>query len=201
MRIAVSRPTLIPIPDTSSDVELVVRARDGDRWSCEMIYRRHASYLLGMTVRLMGNRGEAEEVVQDTFVTAFEQLAALRNPAALRGWLAQIAVSLVRRRMRRARLLRFLGMDRGSDDASLATLAAPGLDPEGSAELALLDRLLGTMRTELRIAWMLRRVDGLELTDVASLCGCSLATAKRRVAAADRLIEDHRGQRDPSEVV
>ena len=49
-----------------------------------------------MTVRLLANRGEAEEVVQDTFVTAFEQLGALREPAAVRGWLGQIAVNLVR---------------------------------------------------------------------------------------------------------
>ena len=45
----------------------------------------------------------------------FEQLRNLRKPAALRAWLAQLAVSLVRRRLRRARLLRFLGLDRSPE--------------------------------------------------------------------------------------
>ena len=194
MGIAVSRPILIPIPDAPGDADLVARAASGDRWSREMIYRRHANYLLGMTVRLMANRTEAEEVVQDTFVTAFEQLQALRNPESLRAWLSQIAVSLVRRRMRRGRLLRLLGLDRGAEDATLQALAAPGLDAEGRAELYLLDRLLGGLRTELRIAWTLRRVDGLELVDVATYCKCSLATAKRRIAEVDVLVQKHRGE-------
>ena len=51
--------------------------------------------LLAMTTRLLANRGDAEEVVQDTFVTAFEQLGTLREPGAVRGWLGQIAVNLV----------------------------------------------------------------------------------------------------------
>ena len=107
-----------------------------------MIYRRHAGLLLAIAARLLGNRGDAEEVVQDTFVTAFEQLRALRDPAALRAWLAQITVSLVRRRIRRGRLMRVLGLDRGADDATLAALAAPGTAPDERAELAMVDRLL-----------------------------------------------------------
>jgi RNA polymerase sigma-70 factor (ECF subfamily) len=96
---------------------------------------------------------------------------------------------LVRRRLRRGRLLRFLGLDRGLDDATLEVLAAPTLRPDDRAELALVDRLLDGMRTDLRIAWMLRRVEGLPLAEVASSCGCSIATAKRRVAAADAEVE------------
>ena len=94
-----------------------------------MIYSAPRGLLLAIASRLLGNRGDAEEVVQDTFVTAFEQLRALREPAALRAWLAQITVSLVRRRIRRGRLMRLLGLDRGADDATLAALAAPGPPP------------------------------------------------------------------------
>ena len=49
------------------------------------------------------------------------------------------------------------------------------------------------MRTELRICWMLRRVEGLELAEVAALAGCSLATAKRRISDADEIIRKHVG--------
>ena len=176
-----------------TDAQLVARAIDGERWGREMLYRRHASSLLAMTARLLGNRVEAEEIVQDTFVTGFEQLHTLREPAAVRAWLGQIAVSLVRRRIRRAKLARLIGIDRGADDATMAALADPDLPVDERVELRLVDRLLAGVRTELRLAWMLRRVEGLELAEVASMCGCSLATAKRRIGQVDDLVRRHTG--------
>jgi RNA polymerase sigma-70 factor, ECF subfamily len=193
MGVLVSHTVLLQSADAASDAQLVARAIEGDRWGREMLYRRHATYLLAIAARLLGNRNEGEEVVQDTFVTAFEQLSTLREPAALRGWLAQIAVSQVRRRMRRGRLLRVLGLDRGADDATLAALAAPGTNPDQRVELALIDRAMRGMNANVRIAWMLRMVEGLELAEVASACGCSLATAKRRIAAADSVVRTHIG--------
>lgn len=183
-------PTLIPTADAVGDAALVARALVGDRWSRDVLYRRHAHYLLAIASRLLASRIEGEEVVQDTFVIGFEQLNTLREPAAVRGWLAQIAVSLVRRKLRRGRLLRLLGLDQGRD-ASLTTLASPLLRPDDRAELALVDRVLGRIPADLRIAWMLRKVEGLTLPDVAQACECSLATVKRRIAAVDAEIARH----------
>jgi RNA polymerase sigma-70 factor (ECF subfamily) len=193
MGVLVSHTVLLQNADAASDAQLVARAIEGDRWGREMLYRRHAAYLLAIAARLLGNRGEGEEVVQDTFVTAFEQLRSLREPAAVRGWLAQIAVSLVRRRLRRGRLMRALGLDRGAEDATLAALAAPGTSTDQRAELALVDKALAGVNANVRIAWMLRLVEGLELAEVASACGCSLATAKRRIAAAEAVVRAHIG--------
>ncbi len=185
MALARKQPSILPTADAVADGELVTRSLQGDRWSRDALYRRHAPYLLAISVRLLSDHREGEEVVQDTFVRAFEQLGSLHDPEALRAWLARIAVSLVRRRLRRGRLLRSLGLDRSPDDASLAALAAPVLRPDDRAELALVDRMLRRVAADLRIAWMLRRVEGLPLAEVANLCACSLATAKRRVAAVD----------------
>jgi RNA polymerase sigma-70 factor (ECF subfamily) len=183
-------PTIIPTVNAVGDAALVARALVGDRWSRDVLYRRHAHYLLAIASRLLASRSEGEEVVQDTFVIGFEQLNTLREPAAVRGWLAQIAVSLVRRKLRRGRLLRFLGLDQ-EHDASLTTLASPALLPDDRAELALVDRVLGRMPADLRIAWMLRKVEGLTLPDVAQACECSLATVKRRIAAVDAEMTRH----------
>ena len=191
MVLPVTQPIPLPAPDCVSDADLVARALRGDRFGRDVLYRRHARYLFAVAARLLGNRGEAEEIVQDTFVAGLAQLGSLREPAAVRAWLAQIAVSLVKRRLRRDRLLRFLGLDRSPDDATLAALAAPDLDLNQHAELALLDRLLGRVGVPLRIAWMLRRVEGLSLGEVASACACSLATAKRRISEVDATVRQH----------
>lgn len=183
--------SLLPTAEAVGDADLVVRALGGDRWSRDVLYRRHAHYLLAVAIRLLSNRSEGEEIVQDAFLIGFEQLKTLRNPAAVRPWLARIAVNLVRRRLRRDRLLRFLGLDRGMEDATLEALAAPTLRPDDRAELALADRVLRRLPADRRIAWMLRRVEGLPLAEVASACNCSLATAKRRIAGADAEMAGH----------
>jgi RNA polymerase sigma-70 factor (ECF subfamily) len=189
MGVLVTRSLPLKSSEALGDEELVRRALRGDRWGREMLYRRHVGTLLAMTTRLLGNRGEAEEVVQDTFVTAFERLETLRDPGAVGGWLGQVAVNLVRRRFRKLRLLRFLGLDRGADDATLEALSDSSVSADERAELALVDRKLRTMKPEVRLAWTLRRVEGLELGEVATLSHCSLATAKRRIAAGDSIVD------------
>jgi len=74
MALAKKQPTLLPTAEALGDADLVGRALSGDRWSRDMLYRRHAHYLLAVSTRLLSSRGEAEEVVQDTFVVGFEQL-------------------------------------------------------------------------------------------------------------------------------
>src|SRR4051812_6638215 len=96
-----------PQPD---DATLVARARTGDGTAEEALYHRHVGYVTGMVARLLGNRDEAEDIVQDTFAIGLDQLATVRHPEMVRAWLAQIAVSQVRRRVRRARLLARLGL-------------------------------------------------------------------------------------------
>ena len=103
--------------------------------------------------------------------------------------MARIVVHEVHRRFRRRRLLRTLGFDLAGYDAGLAQLVAPGLPPDAHAELAAIDRVLAELPAGQRLAWMLRHVEGHELTDVAAQCGTSLATIKRWLAAAQARID------------
>jgi RNA polymerase sigma-70 factor (ECF subfamily) len=167
------------------DAELVERMRAGNRPAEEAFYRAYAPAVLALTTRLLGRRSDAEDATQDTFVIAFRNVDKLRDAAALRPWLMQIAVSQVRRRFRKRRLLRALGLHVGADDATLDSLVASGASAETKADLSALDRVLAALPVDVRIAWMLRYVEGEELRAVAQACGCSLATVKRRIAAAD----------------
>jgi RNA polymerase sigma-70 factor (ECF subfamily) len=172
-----------------SDETLVERALGGDVWAEEAIFRRYAAQILALAERLLRRRAEADDVVQDTFADAFTKLHTLRDPLAFRSWLFGIAVRRVRRRQRRMAFRRTLGLDRGLDDATLAMVASPACSPERLAELGRIDRILAQLDPDQRNAWMLRRVEGEKLTDIAAIVGCSLATAKRRVQAAEVLIE------------
>ena len=180
------------VAEALSDADLVERAQGGDRWAEEAIYRRYVSLVAGLAMRLLHNRAEAEDVAQETFALALTEVRSLREGAALRGWLAQITVSQARRCFRRRRLRRLLGLDTAVDDATFEQLAADaGQSGEVRAELAALDRVLRALPVEERIAWVLRYVEGEALEDVARAAGCSLATAKRRIAAADARVRLH----------
>jgi RNA polymerase sigma-70 factor (ECF subfamily) len=173
------------------DAQLVARIRAGDKRAEEVLYRCHAQAVGALAARLLGRSHEAEDVVQDAFVTALARLHQLRDAGSFRAWLLRITVREVHRRYRRRRLLRTLGLDSEPNDASLAELVGRSCGAEVRAELAALDRALLRLPARERIAFMLRHVEGQELTEIASACHASLASVKRWIARADALVRAH----------
>lgn len=170
-----------------TDAELVERARAGEPWAEEMIYRRHVGRVAAVARRLLRDPVEAADVVQDTFLIAFTRLGNLTTPAALAGWLGRIAVSRVQRRWRWRRLRFWAATEAGE---SLASVACDSLSPEARAELALLDARLTALPDKLRVPWVLRHVVGYSLDEVACACDCSLASVKRHLARAEAALTE-----------
>jgi RNA polymerase sigma-70 factor (ECF subfamily) len=137
-------------------------------------------------MRLLGRDDEVEDVVQDVFLIALNGLSQVREPGALRAWLATVTVRVSRERLRLRRLKSFLRFD---DTPTYEDVAAPGASPEERALLAQVYAILDALPVNERIAWTLRYIEGQPLADVAALVGCSLATAKRRIAAAHNVID------------
>jgi len=179
---------LLESPLDPSDTDLARRIGRGDRWAEEAFYRRHVVHVVGLAQRLLGNSWDAEDVAQETFITAFEIWSQLRDYERARAWLMQIAVRKVHRKFRRRGLLRLLGLDRGVEDLPLDALAREDTSAEVRSELLVLNGVLKSLPAKSRIPWMLRYVEGLPLDEVAEKCDCSLATAKRRIAAAHRVV-------------
>jgi RNA polymerase sigma-70 factor (ECF subfamily) len=148
----------------------------------EDLFQQHAPYVATVVLRVLGRDHEVDDVVQEVFLTAMTGLAAVRSPEAVRGWLKTIAVRKACRHLRRRRLRGLLGFDRESP--CYEHLAAPGCSPEESALLARVYKELDRLPVAERVAWTLRYVEGEQVEVLAGLCGCSLATAKRRIAAA-----------------
>lgn len=178
-----------------SDEALVGRALEGDRSAEDALVRRYAALIANLAARLLGSRQDAEDLAHDALVDALSGLSRLREPAAFRAWLVRITVLRARSVLRRRRVARALGLDRTVPDEELAALASPDAATHVRAELALLDAALARASTDARLAWLLRHVEELELTEVAGALGCSLASAKRRIAEADAVIRRHAGGR------
>lgn len=165
------------------DIELVARMRSGERWAKEAFYRKHVERAYRLARRLVRNDADADDVVQEAFAQAFVDLGKLRDPGALRPWFLRIVVNRAHRKFRRRRVLSFLGLTPPPDSG--AVFVHHEAPPDVRAELALLAQTLDQMAVAQRTAWVLRRVEGLSLQEVAQACDVSLATAKRRIASAD----------------
>ncbi len=174
----------------TEDHELVARARRSEARAFEALYRRHAEFAFNLAARIQGSATDAEDVVHDAFLKAQERLGDLRDSAAFRPWLGSIVVRLVRTRLRRRKVLRALGLTT-SEPVEIETIAAVDADPEARALLAQVYALLQTLAADDRIAWTLRYVERHRLETVAVMMDCSLATAKRRIARAQRFLSDH----------
>ncbi len=172
-----------------ADADLVEAVKVGDRWGSDALYRRYAGPVGGMATRLLANRQDADDVVHDSFLKAFQKIHTLRDPSRFRSWIFSIAVSEARMLFRKRQLRSIIGYHL-IEDATLEMLSAEP-DGETRAELAALDVVLRTMPTEQRIAWTLRHVEGQSLEETARHCGCSLATIKRRLRAASTRVQRH----------
>lgn len=171
-----------------SDAALVVAARGGEIWAQEALFRRHARMAVGLAHRLLPRDADVDDLVQDAFVAALERLGSLQNPQAFEAWLGSIVVNAASKRIRRQRLLARLGLrERESIDAD--QIAAPSAPGEVALELRRVYALLTHLPTEERVALVLRRVDGMEIPQIAEYMRLSASTVKRRLKAAEARLD------------
>jgi RNA polymerase sigma-70 factor (ECF subfamily) len=170
------------VPTGDAEQALVAALRRGEPLAGEALFAAYAPYVRKVVMRVLGPDAEAPDLVQDVFVIALESLHKLDNPRALRGWLAQIAVFQARgciRKRKQWRIVRLFA------PAKLPAQRVSHADFEGSEALRATYRLLSTLHPDEQIAFALRFIDGMELTEVAAACDVSLATIKRRLARAE----------------
>ncbi len=148
----------------------------------ETLYAKHARYVAGVVHRLLGGKeGDVDDIVQETFLDAFEGIARIDDPFAARAWLVTVAVRRTRRflaKQRRRSLFAFWAKD----------FAPRSSDPRDRQPVDELYDALARIPEDVRIPWVLHRVEQMSLPETAALCEVSLATVKRRIAdAEDRL--------------
>jgi RNA polymerase sigma-70 factor (ECF subfamily) len=150
----------------------------------EGYFRAYSGYVAAIALRLLGRRDDVDDVVQEVFLAAIGGIARLREPAAVRSWLATVTTRVVARNLRMRRLRSFLGLEDAARHSQLAIDASQ----EQAALVNRIYKILDEVPVRERIAWTLRNIEGEQLEAVATICGCSLATAKRRIGAAHETI-------------
>ena len=162
------------------DATLVERARGGDRAAQNALVERYYNDCWRYAYRLLGERADAEDAVQETFMRAIAALPNYEDHARFRGWLFTILVNQCRNlavaRTRRA--LRFPPLGDESFDTRLA------IDPSNELGDDTLSLALAELEPAQREAVVLRFGEGLGYADIARLTGASESALKMRVKRA-----------------
>jgi RNA polymerase sigma-70 factor, ECF subfamily len=167
------------VPRITREVEAAPRDLDD-------AYRRYCRYVASVCLRISGRRSELEDLIQEVFAEAASTFEALREPDAMRGWLATIAVRVTRKRLFRRRLYGLVGLDSAVEYETLPDL---GASPYDRVLLGAIYRALDQLAPDDRIAFVLHHIEGESLDSVARLAGCSITTAKRRIFRAKSALE------------
>ena len=165
-------------PEHASDVELVTRVAGGDRDAFAALYDRHGSILLGLILRIVRVRAEAEDVLQETFLQVWQRAGDF-DEARGRAfpWLAMLARSRALDRLR----------SRGFRDRMADALAAEPSEPAAGdvadeaarVEAAeVVKRALARIPDSQRTALLLAYFDGLTQSEIAARLGKPLGTVK-----------------------
>jgi RNA polymerase sigma factor (sigma-70 family) len=183
-------------PVMDNNPELPARLASDLDGSFEELVVAHQRLVFGLALRVVGDRGDAEEVAQDTFERAYhalagydaERVAAMR----LRPWLARIALNLARnRRRRRPPAARALEDGDGQPLAVAAPAASePAVVAERREDTERWADLLATLPRGWREAVVLRHVEGLPYAEVAEVLGRPLGTVKTHVHRGVRQLRE-----------
>lgn len=167
-----------------SDEELLGRAADGDQSAFSALVRRHEDRVFGIAIRITGDRADALDATQDTFVSVFRQAGTFRAEAAFTTWLYRVVVNACRDLLRKRR--RF-----PEPVEELPERPRPGIGTEDVVGLRLdLARALAQLPEEYREAVVMHDIGAIPYEEIALLTGAALGTVKSRISRGRRRLAE-----------
>ncbi len=169
------------------DATLVVRAREGDLAAFEALVRRYQRRIYQLALRMTANSGDAEDIAQEVFLTAWRRLPEIREDAAFSGWLYRTATNRCLNLLRKRRPVTVLEED------TMGTVVQPGVstaieDPQCAAQttrqLAALTAALMELTPEQRAVWLLREAHGRSYEEIAELVEATPQAVRGRLSRA-----------------
>ncbi|HSE41553.1 MAG TPA: RNA polymerase sigma factor [Acidobacteriota bacterium] len=175
------------VQEELTDEEVVRRIRSGESFLFEIIMRRYNQRLFRVAKSILKNEGEAEDVIQDAYVRAYENLHQFAGEAKFSTWLTKIAIYESLRRMRRSK--RFTSMEDFTKGKEIMSILK---DENGNPEkdffrrrvIELLENAIGNLSTKYSLVIMLRDVEGLSTEETARCLGISEEAVKTRLHRA-----------------
>ena len=169
------------------DPERVAQARSGDAAAFEALVEARVGSMVRTAMAILGREDEARDAVQDTLVTAWRELASLRDPAAFDAWLTRILVNRCRRGLRTFGLTRMREIP--ADQVAEIDLPRTADVAGAVVDRGALERAFGRLSIDERTILVLHHLDGRPLASIAAVLKIPEGTAKSRLFKARRSLE------------
>jgi RNA polymerase sigma-70 factor (ECF subfamily) len=185
----------MPIPVSSQagldEGVLVSQAREGDTRAFGELVRRYEGKIFRLAQHVTQNREDAEDVLQETFMKAYEHLDQFKGDSKFYTWIVRIAVNQALMKLRRRKTDKSVSLDEQIDtgeDTLVREIAAWGEDPEerfSRSELGeILDTAIESLEPPYRSVFVLRDIDELSTEETAEALGLSVPAVKSRLLRA-----------------
>src|SRR5260370_11691895 len=205
-KVEILNPSVMPNIQTQGteevhpDVLLVNRAREGDVQAFEKLVKQYDRQVFRIAQHITQNREDAEDVVQDAFLKAYEKLDQFQGNSKFYTWLVRIAVNETLMRLRKRRTGKMVSIDEDvvTDDGSVPRdLADWAPDPEQNYTQSdlhkILEKTLKGLPPGFRVVFALRDVEGLSTEETAETLGLSIPAVKSRLLRARLQLRERLG--------
>jgi len=170
--------TALPPPAFADDKALVAACRMGKRAYQEELYNRHAGPLLALCQRLVGDKAQAHDLLQDSFIAAFAKLDQYRGDGSLAGWLRAIVRNTCLTYLRRAPIVYEPSLE---DQPNLAPVQPEVWAHYSAAEL---HEAIAQLPEGYRTVFTLYALEGYSHEAIAEALSISIGTSKSQLARA-----------------
>ncbi|NLY01421.1 MAG: sigma-70 family RNA polymerase sigma factor [Rhodopirellula sp.] len=185
---------------TDDDGNLVRAARQGDFDAFEVLVSRYERRMFGLAFRILGRRHDAEEVVQQTFLSVVEHIKDFREESTFHTWLSRIATNHALALLRRNKVRATVPLSENRSGESYAELPHPEYiaqwqetpdDIVARRETrALLDEALGELDEKYRVVFVLRDIEGFSTNETAETLGITPGNVKVRLLRARLMLRE-----------
>ena len=181
----------LPVRDDDGDAALVRASAGGDSRAFEMLYRRHSRRVYAVVWRLAGGQAaRAEDLVQESFIRAWQALPAFRFESAFTTWLHRLAVNTALMELRG----RSGNEDRETDDAMLEMIGTLDTAGHRAREQMDLERAVATLPPRARAVLVLHDVEGWKHEEIAAELGMAVGSSKAQLHRARQLLRKRLGE-------
>jgi RNA polymerase sigma-70 factor, ECF subfamily len=185
--------------DGTADEDIVKRVLGGETALYEILMRRYNQRLYRVARSILRNDGDAEDVMQEAYVRAYEHLNQFAGQAKFSTWLTKIAVYEALGRLRRQGRTENLDSVLNSDRHVMARMTSDTRDPERQAydhELRIvLEGAIDSLPETYRLVFMLRAVEGMSVAETAGCLDIGVEAVKTRLHRARSLLRKDLQQR------
>ena len=180
-----------PIQPGIDEGVLVAQVRDGDSRAFNELVRRYEGKIFRLAQHITQNREDAEDVLQETFMKAYEHLDQFKGDSKFYTWIVRIAVNQALMKLRRRKTDKSVSLDEQIDtgeDNITREIAAWGENPEerfSRQELGdILDSAIESLEPLYRSVFVLRDIEELSTEDTAEALDLSVPAVKSRLLRA-----------------